>query len=61
MFVKSGKRITKFKIRKTKYLYTFQTDKQNIAKKIIDSFASNNVQKQEIKGRRPAAKKTAKK
>ena len=59
--MKQGKKITKFKLRKAKYLYTFKTDKQAMAKKILDSLANSNIQKVELKGKRVLRKKTGKK
>ena len=60
MFVKKGNKITKFKLRKSRYLYTYQTDKQNIVKKVLDSFASSNIQNVDVKGKRTTKKKTGK-
>lgn len=51
MFIKKNKRVTKFKIRKGKYLYTFKTDKTDLAKRLEDGLDGNQFEKVQIKNR----------
>ena len=41
LVIKHGKRYTKFKLRTARRLYTFKTDNQEIAKKVISALPSN--------------------
>jgi len=43
VYVKSGKKITKFKIRGKKYLYTFKTADAKIAKGIRDAIPPGKI------------------
>ena len=52
--VKHNKRITKFKLRTKKYLYTFKTADGKIVKKILSNLPSN-IEKTDVK--KTAAKK----
>ena len=45
VFIKKNKRITKFKIRKGKYLYTFKTEKSDLAKRLADGLDGNQFEK----------------
>jgi hypothetical protein len=56
---KANKTITKFKLRYSRYLYTFKTDKKEIAKKLIESFGPNKIESKEIKGKKALKKKVA--
>ena len=56
--VKHNKKITKFKLRTKKYLYTFKTADGKIAKKILSNLPSN-IEKVDVK-KTKAAKKTRK-
>lgn len=58
---KLGKTITKFKLRYSRYLYTFKTDKKDIAKRLKEAFASNKIESQEVKSKKVAKKKTSEK
>ena len=59
---KAGKTITKFKLRYSKYLYTFKTDKKETAKKLTEALNSNKIETREVKGKKVAKKnKTAEK
>lgn len=58
---KQGKTITKFKLRYSRYLYTFKTDKKDVAKKLIESFGPNKIESKEIKGKKILKKKAAEK
>ena len=60
IFIKKNKKITKFKIRKGRYLFTFKTEKPDIVKKLSDSFDSNGFDKVEIKKKKVVAKKAKK-
>lgn len=39
--IKKNKRVTKFKIRKGNYLYTFKTNKDDLAKRLEDGLDGN--------------------
>ena len=41
--VKESKKITKFKLRGKKYLYTFKTDDKGKAQKLIVSLPASNI------------------
>lgn len=56
---KLGKTITKFKLRYSRYLYTFKTDKKEVAKKLIESFGPNKIEHKDIKGKKALKKKVA--
>ena len=56
VFIKKNKRVTKFKIRKGKYLYTFRAEKPDMAKRLSDSLDTNNIEKIEIKKKRVVKK-----
>ena len=56
--VKHNKRITKFKLRTKKYLYTFKTADGKIVKKILSNLPSN-IEKVDVK-KSSSAKKTKK-
>ena len=56
--VKHNKRITKFKLRTKKYLYTFKTADGKIVKKILSNLPSN-IEKVDVK-KVSAAKKNKK-
>ena len=43
--------MTKFKIRKGKYLYTFKTNKEDLAKRLEDGLDGNLFEKVQIKNR----------
>lgn len=51
--------MTKFKIRRGKYFYTFKADKPNVVT-AIESGLGKDVEKVEIKKRRVVAKKSKK-
>ncbi len=59
MFVKKNARVTKFKIRRGRYFYTFRADKPNVIA-VIESGLGKDVEKVEIKKRRVVAKKAKK-
>ena len=44
-------RVTKFKIRRGKYLYTFKTNKDDLAKRLEDGLDGNLFEKVQIKRR----------
>ncbi len=54
--VKHNKRITKFKLRTKKYLYTFKTADGKIVKKILSNLPSN-IEKVDVKKTRVTKKK----
>ena len=54
--VKHNKRITKFKLRTKKYLYTFKTADGKIVKKILSNLPSN-IEKVDVKKTAVAKKK----
>ena len=56
VFIKKNKRVTKFKIRKGRYLYTFRAEKPDMAKRLSDSLDTNNIEKIEIKKKRVVKK-----
>ena len=55
--IKKNKKVTKFKIRKGKYLYTFKTEKPDLAKRLSDGLDGNMFEKKEIKKRVVTQKK----
>lgn len=57
--MKKNARITKFKIRRGRYFYTFKADKPNVIA-AIESGLGKDVEKVEIKKRRVVAKKAKK-
>jgi hypothetical protein len=57
VFIKKNAKITKFKVRRGKYIYTFQTDKVDVIKRLTESLDTNTVEKVEIKKKRVVAKK----
>ena len=59
VFVKKNAKITKFKIRRGRYFYTFKADKPNVIA-AIESGLGKDVEKVEIKKRRVVAKKAKK-
>jgi hypothetical protein len=59
VFIKKNARVTKFKIRRGQYLYTFKADKPNVIQ-AIESGLGKDVEKVEIKKRRVVAKKAKK-
>ena len=60
MLIKKNKRVTKFKIRRGRYLYTFKTNKDDLAKRLEDGLDGNQFEKVQIKNR-IIKKKTVKK
>jgi hypothetical protein len=52
VFIKKNKKITKFKIRRGKHLFTFKADKADMAKRLSDSLDTNHIEKVEIKKKR---------
>jgi hypothetical protein len=61
VLIKKNKRVTKFKIRKGRYLYTFKTNKDDLAKRLEDGLDGNQFEKVQIKNRIIKKKKTDKK
>ena len=59
MFIKKNAKVTKFKIRRGKYFFTFKADKPNVIQ-AIESGLGKDVEKVEIKKRRVVAKKAKK-
>jgi hypothetical protein len=59
VFIKKNAKVTKFKIRRGSYLYTFKADKPNVIQ-AIETGLGKDVEKVEIKKRRVAAKKAKK-
>ena len=57
--MKKNAKITKFKIRRGRYFYTFRADKPNIVA-AIESGLGKDVEKVEIKKRRIVSKKAKK-
>jgi hypothetical protein len=51
VLIKKNKRVTKFKIRRGKYLYTFKTNKDDLAKRLEDGLDGNQFEKVQIKHR----------
>ena len=49
--IKKNKRTTKFKVRRGSYLYTFKTEKPDLAKRLSDGLDNNLFEKIEIKKR----------
>ena len=43
IFIKKNKKVTKFKIRKGRYLFTFKTEKADVAKKLADMGLSRTI------------------
>lgn len=59
---KVGKTITKFKLRYSRYLYTFKTDKKDVAKRLTEALNTNKIENREVKGKKVQKKnKTAEK
>jgi hypothetical protein len=56
VYIKKNKRITKFKIRRGQHLFTFKTEKPEMAKRLTDSLDTNQIEKVEIKKRIVAKK-----
>jgi hypothetical protein len=42
-------------------LYTFKTDKKEVAKRLIEAFGSNKIESKEVKGKKVQKKKAAEK
>lgn len=61
VLIKKNKRVTKFKIRRGKYLYTFKTNKDDLAKRLEDGLDGNQFEKVQIKNRVLSSKKKEKK
>lgn len=59
VFIKKNPKVTKFKIRKGRYFYTFKAEKQNVIQ-ALENGLGKDVEKIEIKKRRVAAKKAKK-
>ena len=59
VFIKKNAKVTKFKIRRGRYFYTFQADKLNVIQ-AIENGLGKDVEKVEIKKRRVVAKKAKK-
>jgi hypothetical protein len=51
VLIKKNKRVTKFKIRRGRYLYTFKTNKDDLAKRLEDGLDGNQFEKIQIKNR----------
>jgi len=51
VLIKKNKRVTKFKIRRGRYLYTFKTNKDDLAKRLEDGLDGNQFEKVQIKNR----------
>ncbi|MCL4116404.1 UNVERIFIED_CONTAM: hypothetical protein GTU68_013336 [Idotea baltica] len=49
--IKKNKRNTKFKVRRGQYLYTFKTEKPDLAKRLTEGLDNNLFEKIEIKKR----------
>jgi hypothetical protein len=60
VFIKKNKKVTKFKVRKGRYLITFKTEKPDMAKRLLDSLDNNQFEKVEIHKKRVVAKKAKK-
>jgi len=43
VYIKKNKKVTKFKIRRGKHLFTYSEQKPEVAKKIIDSLDTSNI------------------
>ena len=56
VYIKKNKRVTKFKIRKGRHLYTYRAEKQDMAKRLSDSLDTNQIEKVEIKKKRVVKK-----
>jgi hypothetical protein len=59
LYIKKNAKITKFKIRRGKYIYTFKADKPAVIQAIETGFGKD-VEKIEIKKRRTVVKKAKK-
>ncbi len=59
VFIKKNAKLTKFKIRRGRYFYTFKADKANVIQ-AIENGLGKDVEKVEIKKRRVVAKKAKK-
>ena len=51
VMIKKNKRTTKFKVRRGRYLYTFKTEKPDLAKRLTDGLDNSLFEKIEIKKR----------
>lgn len=49
---KVGKTITKFKLRKSRYLYTFKTDNKEVAKRLTEALSTHKIENRELKGKK---------
>ena len=56
VYIKKNKKVTKFKIRRGRHLFTYSEPKPEVAKKITDSLDSSNIEKVEIRKRRVVRK-----
>ena len=45
LHIKKNPRITKFKIRKGRYVYTFKTDKPDVVKRLTEGLDANSIEK----------------
>lgn len=45
ILIKKNKKVTKFKVRRGRYLYTFKTEKPDIAKRMADGLDNNQFDK----------------
>jgi hypothetical protein len=59
VFIKKNAKVTKFKIRRGRYLFTFKADKPTVIQ-AIEAGLGKDVEKVEIKKRRVVAKKAKK-
>jgi hypothetical protein len=59
VLIKKSTKVTKFKIRRGRYFYTFKADKPNVIQ-AIEAGLGKDVEKVEIKKRRIIAKKNKK-
>ena len=59
VFIKKNAKVTKFKIRRGRHLFTFKADKPNVIQ-AIENGLGKDVEKIEIKKRRVNAKKAKK-
>lgn len=60
VLIKKNKKVTKFKIRRGRYLYTFKTAKEDLAKRLEDGLDGNQFEKVQIKNRLLTKKKEKK-
>ena len=51
MLIKKNKRVTKFKIRRGRYLCKFKTNKDDLAKRLEDGLHGSQFEKVQIKNR----------